>query len=166
LSGVPALRYTSIFAESFCPTLSKEVTHVPMHFTLGFGCGIPVVAGGAYGRRTPFLCLPVDGVTAENVEACTKLLNSKLEDKLFPHSSKLYGVKLIERANQWYLAFYMDHDVRLSDVQSALESTEFSIPQDRLHLFGHAILDIPRKDRWAWDRKSLAGGGLRADTAR
>ena len=86
-----------------------------------------LMAGGP-----PFLCLPVDGVTAENVQACTRLLNSKLENKLWPHSSRLHGVKLMERTNQWYLAFYMDKDVRLSDVQAALQASEFSIPEGRL----------------------------------
>jgi hypothetical protein len=96
-----------------------------------------LMAGGP-----PFVCLPVDGVTSQNVQVCSKLLNSKLEDKLWTRSSLPHGVKLIERTNQWYLAFYMDKDVRLSDVLAALQGSEFSIPQDRLHLFGHAILDI------------------------
>ena len=103
-----------------------------------------LVAGGP-----PFLCLPVDGVNSENVAACTKLLNSKLEEKFWTHSGRPHGVKLTERANQWYLAFYMGGDVRLSEVQAALEGSEFSIPRDRLQMFGHVILEIdsPLKSR-------------------
>jgi len=96
-----------------------------------------LMAGGP-----PFLCLPVDGVTSRNVQACTELLNSKLEKRIWSHPGRSQGVKLMERTSQWYLAFYMDSDVRLSDVQAALKASEFSIPQDRLHLFGHVILEI------------------------
>jgi hypothetical protein len=86
--------------------------------------------------------LPVDGVNSESVQTCTELLNSRLENKFWPHSSRPYGVRLIQRSNQWYLTFYMDNDVRLSDVQAALEDSAFSIPQDRLRLFGHVLLEI------------------------
>jgi hypothetical protein len=96
-----------------------------------------LMAGGP-----PFLCLPVDGVTSRNVQACTELLNSRLEKKIWSDSSRSQGVKIVQRTGQWYLAFYMGSDVRLSDVQTALKASEFSIPQDRLHLFGHVILEI------------------------
>ncbi|MGI8978758.1 MAG: hypothetical protein ACR2FY_06000 [Pirellulaceae bacterium] len=109
-----------------------------------------LMAGGP-----PFLCLPVNGVTAENVQACTKLLNSKLETKFWPHSGRPHGVKLTERTKQWYLAFYMGSDVRLSDVQSALEGSEFSIPRDRLHLFGHVILEMDARPE---SRQALLSG--------
>jgi hypothetical protein len=36
----------------------------------------------------------------------------------------------------------MDTDVALSHVTAALEGSSYSIPQDRLHLFGHVILEI------------------------
>jgi hypothetical protein len=97
-----------------------------------------LMAGGP-----PFLCLPLDGVTTENVPSCTELLNSKLEKKLIqPESDSRYGVKLLKRADQWHLAFYMNDDVRLSDVVDAVSESPFSIPQDRLRLFGHVILEI------------------------
>jgi hypothetical protein len=99
--------------------------------------------------------LPVDGITGENAEACSKLLDSKLENKLWTRSSQLHGVKLTGRTNQWYLAFYMDKDVRLSDVQAALQGSDFSIPQDRLHLFGHVILEIEAPEA---SRQALLAG--------
>ena len=109
-----------------------------------------LMAGGP-----PFLCLPVDGVTSENVQACTTLLNSKLENKFWPHTGRPHGVKLIERTNQWYLAFYMGKDVRLSDVEEALQASEFTIPLGRLHLFGHVILEIDARPE---SREALLSG--------
>ncbi|MSR60654.1 MAG: hypothetical protein EXS05_23945 [Planctomycetaceae bacterium] len=107
---------------------------------------VRLMAGGP-----PFLCLPVDGVTSENVQACTELLNSKLAAR----PGRLDDVKLIQRTNQWYLAFYMKNDVRLSDVKAALEASEFSIPRDRLHLFGHVILEIDARPA---SRQALLSG--------
>jgi hypothetical protein len=96
-----------------------------------------LMAGGP-----PMLCLPIDGVTSANVEACTRLLNAKLGDKVWPHASRLQGVKVMQKSNQWYLAFYMEKDVRLSELNAALSGSEFSIPKDRLQLFGHVVLEI------------------------
>ena len=49
---------------------------------------------------------------------------------------------MVQRANQWCLAFYMGSDVRLGDVTAALEGSPFSVPLDKLRFFGHVILEI------------------------
>lgn len=90
----------------------------------------------------PFLCLPVDGLTSEDVPACTERLNAKLEKQLWAHPGRPTGVKFSQRASQWHLAFYMGSGVRLSEVQAALENSRITIPLDRLRLFGHVILEI------------------------
>ncbi len=99
--------------------------------------GGQVQAGGP-----PMLCLPVDGVTAENVDECTKLLAAKLENKLFPGNEDFRPIEIRQFGKQWYLTFYFLEDVALSDVESALEGSSFSIPRDRLHFFGHVVLEI------------------------
>lgn len=96
-----------------------------------------LLAGGP-----PMLCLPIDGVTSENAEACTELLISKLQTKVWKHSNRPQAVTLVRRHDQWYLTFYMDDEVRLSEVQAALKGSSFSVPKGKLRLFGHAILDI------------------------
>src|SRR5262249_45369730 len=83
---------------------------------------VPLLAGGP-----PLLCLPVDGVTSQNVQACTELLNSKLRNKLSRDRDRVDGIKLFQWKTQWYLAFYMDSDVRLSDVKAALGTGAYSI---------------------------------------
>lgn len=99
-------------------------------------------AAAAWAGGPPFLCLPVEGVTSANVERCTELLNARLAGKFFEHGNLPRGVKLSERSGQWYLAFYMGSDVRLSDVTSALEGSGASVPLDKLRFFGHVILEI------------------------
>lgn len=96
-----------------------------------------VLAGGP-----PFLCLPVDGVTSENVQVGTDRLDSRLEKLMWKHSRELGRVRIVQREGQSHLTFYMGSDVRLSDVEAALDKTGFSVPRDRLRLFGHAILEI------------------------
>jgi hypothetical protein len=106
-------------------------------------------AAAVWAGGPPILCLPLEGVQAGNVERCTELLNERLAGKFFEHGSLPRGVKLSERSGQWYLAFYMGSDVRLSDVTSALEGSGASVPLDKLRFFGHVILEIdaPAKSR-------------------
>jgi hypothetical protein len=96
-----------------------------------------VLAGGP-----PMLCLPIDGVTAETVDECTTLLTAKLESKLFPPADKFRPIEVRQFGDQWYLTFYFAEDVNLSEVEKALEDSRFSIPRDRLHFFGHIVLEI------------------------
>lgn len=96
-----------------------------------------LLAGGP-----PWLCLPIDGVTSENVKACTDLLTSKLKTKLSPHVRQNRGFDLRQHSNQWYLTFYMGEDVGLGEVEAAVKGSPFSVPRDKLRLFGHVILQI------------------------
>jgi hypothetical protein len=112
--------------------------------------GNPLLAGGP-----PMLCLPIDGVTAENADECAKLFADGLESKLFPPEGRFRPLELREFANQWYLTFYIRDDVTLSEVESALEHSNFSIPRDRLHFFGHVVLEI---DASATVPKEVAAG--------
>jgi hypothetical protein len=94
----------------------------------------------------PWLCLPIDGVTADNAQACTALISAKLEHKLWPKSESLRAAEIHRDADQSYLTFYMQEDIGLAEIEAALQGSEFSIPRERIRLFGHAILEIdPRK---------------------
>ena len=90
----------------------------------------------------PMLCLPIDGVMAENVDECTELLTTKLESKLFPKAGGFRAIEVRQFGDQWYLTFYFANDVTLSEVATALEGSSFSIPRDRLHFFGYIVLEI------------------------
>lgn len=109
-----------------------------------------VLAGGP-----PLICLPVDGVTSENAEKCSEVLSSKLASLVWKHSSQPHGVTVVRHADQWYLTFYMGQDVHLAEVKAAMDGTAFSVPLDRLRLFGHAILEI--------DARSASHKALQAD---
>jgi hypothetical protein len=96
-----------------------------------------LMAGGP-----PWLCLPIDGITLDNVGECTDMLTKKLEDRIWPYAGQQPGLQIVSHANQWYLTFYMGKDVALGDVEKALAGSRFSIPRDKLRLFGHVILEI------------------------
>jgi len=101
-----------------------------------------------------WLCLPVDGVTSDNAKACAALVSVKLADKLFPPTEQFRGINVLEHQDQWYLTFYMGKDVRLREVDAALKGSNFSVPRDKLRLFGHTILEIDA--RTAPTKKLLA----------
>src|SRR5688572_6220115 len=96
-----------------------------------------LIAGGP-----PFLCLPIDGVTPDNATACATLIDAKLENLRWSHPEWSNGVAIHEQPSQPYMTFYMKEDVRLSNIDAALKGSEFTIPRDRLRLFGHVILEI------------------------
>jgi hypothetical protein len=97
-----------------------------------------LIAGGP-----PWLCIPVDGVTPGNATTCTELINAALGKKLWRRDGPYGGGATIRHdKEQEYLTFYMQEDVRLSEIEAALKGTEFSIPRDLLRLFGHVILEI------------------------
>jgi hypothetical protein len=96
-----------------------------------------LLAGGP-----PWLCLPVDGVTSENAQACGDLIGKALHDKVWSHPDRQSRIDLQEHKNQWYVTLYMQEDVGLHEVESALDGSEFSVPREKLHLFGHVILEI------------------------
>jgi hypothetical protein len=93
-----------------------------------------LLAGGP-----PWLCLPIDGVTAENAPACARLIEGKLKDGISPNYP---GVKLLQHDKQWYATFCLGKPVDLSDVDAALNGSGFSVPQKKLRLFGHVILEV------------------------
>jgi hypothetical protein len=96
-----------------------------------------LLAGGP-----PWLCLPVDGVTADNVQACGEKLTAALDDKIWKFGEGDRRVQILAHGKQWYLAFPMEKDVALSEVAAALKGSRFTIPRDPLRLFGHVILEI------------------------
>jgi hypothetical protein len=90
--------------------------------------------------------LPLEGVTAENRQACVDLITARIQDKLPPGGRGDRGVDVVQHAGQWYLAMFLGEEVALAQVEAALQGSKFSVPRDRLRLFGHAILEIDLGD--------------------
>jgi hypothetical protein len=112
-----------------------------------------LIAGGP-----PWMCLPIEGVTPENAEACARLIEAKLGGKLWQQAGPYGGGATIRQdGDQRYVTFYMQEDLRLAEVESALEGSEFSIPRDRLRLFGHVILEIDAGETPSQDLVSALG---------
>ena len=86
--------------------------------------GGPLMAGGH-----PRLCLPIDGVTAENAEECTHLVLSALERPLGDDE-------------QWYLRVFFSRALILTQTEDALADSQLPFPHERLGLLGHFILEI------------------------
>jgi hypothetical protein len=89
-----------------------------------------LLAGGP-----PRLCLPLDGVTAEKGDDCIRRLAGALGDRVAK-------VELRQNDGQWYAISHLRKDVRLSEVEAALAGSPFSVPRDRLRLFGHVQLEV------------------------
>jgi hypothetical protein len=92
----------------------------------------PLLAGGP-----PRLCLPVDGVTAGTANDCAEriagALGKRAEGK----------VVLRENDKQWYVLFHFNcEQVTLAELDQALKGSRFSIPRDKLRLFGHVMLEV------------------------
>lgn len=90
-----------------------------------------LMAGGP-----PGLCLPIDGATADNADACAKRITAALG-------------KDVERATmkhndgQWFVMFHFTRDqVRLADIDAALKGSPFSVSREKLRLFGDVIVEI------------------------
>jgi hypothetical protein len=96
-----------------------------------------IFAGGP-----PWLCLPIDGITQDNASACTALIEAKLKDKLWMNPEVRSGAAIHYDGSQAYLTFYMKEDVSLGDIEESLKGSEFSIPRDKIRLFGHVILEV------------------------
>jgi hypothetical protein len=90
----------------------------------------------------PWLCVPIGGVTPDNAAACTDLIEAKLAKKLWPQTERFGGVAIHHGSDQQYLTFYMKEDVQLGEIEAALKGSDYSIPRDRLRLFGHVVLEI------------------------
>jgi hypothetical protein len=96
-----------------------------------------LLAGGP-----PWLCLPIEGATAKNAKACTARIEAKLGAKLFDQPKNYSGAEIHRDGDQQYLTFYMKEEVALGEIEAALKGSAFSIPRDKIKLFGHAILEI------------------------
>jgi hypothetical protein len=85
----------------------------------------------------PWLCLPIDGVTADNASQCARRLADASGRPLGED-----GVEMREEREQWYARISMRKDVTLRQVAEALQDSPFVVPREKLRLFGHAILEI------------------------
>jgi hypothetical protein len=84
----------------------------------------------------PRLCLPVDGVTADNAGACAR----RLADALGSRAEK---VELRENTKQWYAMFQFNGEpVTLGELDVGLKGSPFTIPREHLRLFGHVMLEV------------------------
>lgn len=91
----------------------------------------PLLAGGL-----PRVCLPIDGVTADNADACAKLIGDAL-------GGKAEKIELRENDKQWYAIFSVNAaEVDLGKLDAALKGGRFSIPRDNLRLFGQVALEV------------------------
>jgi len=97
----------------------------------------------------PRLCLPLNGVTNGNAEDCRQLVNQRLGLRLTPSKVRRNVVELVQQDGQWYIAMFLTKNVGLSEVEKALEGSDFSLARDRLRLFGHAnlVVQAPEKSR-------------------
>jgi hypothetical protein len=116
-----------------------------------------LVSASLWAGGPPRLCLPIDGVTDANADACAKLLAEALGDKLWSHPGRPGGVQIHRDGRQAYATCYLERHVALGDVEAALKGSEFSVPRDKLRLFGHVTLEI--------DAGEAAPGELIADLA-
>src|SRR5262245_35222638 len=98
-----------------------------------------LVAGGP-----PWLAVPIDGLKSENTKTITDLLTAKLKVKLYP-PEVFRGVAILENERQPYATLFIKEDIALRDIESALKGSGVSVPRDRMHLFGHVILEIDPK---------------------
>jgi hypothetical protein len=110
---------------------------------------LTALAGGP-----PWVSVPIDGVNAKNSQACAEKIGAALKDKIFPGSEAYSGVNIGEHNGQHYAMFHMQKDVTLSDVEAALRGTSFTIPRDKIRLFGHTVLEVQADE--AQGKKLLA----------
>jgi hypothetical protein len=91
----------------------------------------PLVAGGL-----PRVCLPVDGVTADNAKACAKLIADALP-------GRAERVEQRENGKQWYALFSLNAgELDLVKLEAALKAGRFTIPRDKLRPFGEVVLEV------------------------
>lgn len=110
---------------------------------LAVGAMCLLLSASVHAGGPPWLCVPIDGVTTENAGDCAKLLASKLGEKVFSQNEGPFrGVQIRQGKKQSYVTFYIAEDVSLRDIEEALKGSRYSIPRDRLRLFGHVVLEI------------------------
>ncbi len=102
---------------------------------------VELMAGGP-----PRLCLPVDGVTLENAADCAKLLKVKLGDQIVS-SRNFSGVQVMPKSEQSYIVLYLDlrkrgDSLSLADIDAAFSGSKFSVPRDKICLFGQVTVEL------------------------
>src|SRR5262245_40940778 len=96
---------------------------------------LTVSAGGP-----PLLCLPIDGATAANADDCATRVAAAL-------GNDIHEAAMRQNDGQWFLTFHFNRDrVRLADIDAALKGSPFSVPRDKLCLFGDVILEVDVRD--------------------
>jgi hypothetical protein len=100
-----------------------------------------LIAAQAMAGGPPRLCIPIDGVTPGNAELCAKRLDTALGTRVWRYAGRP-ELQVRQSGEQWYAVFHLDQDVALSEIEAALKGSEFSVPRDRLRLFGHVTLVI------------------------
>jgi hypothetical protein len=105
--------------------------------TISLAAAVFLLPSTALAGGPPRLCLPVDGVTAATADDCAgriaNALGKRIEGK----------VVVRENEKQWYVLFHYDSKrVTLDELDRALQGSAFSIPRDKLRLFGHVMLEI------------------------
>jgi hypothetical protein len=90
----------------------------------------------------PLLCLPIDGATADNADACATRVQLALD-----LGEEIQRPSMRQNDGQWYLTFHFNRDrVRLAEIDAALKGSPFSVPRDKLRLFGDVILEVDVRD--------------------
>jgi hypothetical protein len=90
----------------------------------------------AWAGGPPLLCLPIDGATADNADACAQRVAAALGEGVDRAAMR-------QNDGQWYLTFHFNRDrVRLSEIDAALKGSPFSVARDKLRLFGDVILEV------------------------
>jgi hypothetical protein len=100
-----------------------------------------LITAQAMAGGPPMLCIPIDGVTPGNAELCAKRLDTALGTRVWRYAGRP-ELQVRQSGTQWYAVFHLDQDVALSEIEAALKGSVFSVPRDRLRLFGHVRLVI------------------------
>lgn len=93
----------------------------------------------------PMLCIPIDGVTPGNAELCAKRLDTALGARVWRYAGRP-ELQMQQSGEQWYAVLHLKQDVALSEIEAALKGSVFSVPRDRLRLFGQVTLVIDGRE--------------------
>jgi hypothetical protein len=107
-----------------------------------FALALVLVPANLLAGGPAWLCVPVDGITSSNQAKCIDLLGDALKGSLFTTDEGKPQIKIERHENQWYATCHLTDDVLLGEVEKALGGSEFSIPRDRMRLFGHVVLEV------------------------
>ena len=122
------------------PIQTGGIRDVCQAFPFPGGERCPDVAVHSPGGGPPRLCLPVDGVTSATANQCADRIAQALGERA------VGKVVVRENDKQWYVLFHYDAKrVTLAELDQALKGSAFSIPRDKLRLFGHVMLEIKRR---------------------